>query len=239
MSDLLPPNAPGQLRAQARQLARINTLPVNIKALWNPDTCPEEILPWLAWACKIEYWNPAWPVDRKRAVVKAAWQTHALKGTPQGIKTAVAAMGVNVDLRPWYHYGGPPATFEAMLWRNNQSKALDSDIIADVVGMITATKPVSKHFTLRLGAKMQSKQPAIGAGTLKPHANLVGDGLGNRDQTALLSPATASLTAITAPVVGTGLGNHQSDAPMHPAVMSIASQQTGHTAIAFGQTDSI
>ncbi|EEA6857495.1 phage tail protein I, partial [Salmonella enterica] len=49
-SRLLPVGSSPLEVAAARACAEIERTPVNIRALWNPDTCPENLLPWLAWA---------------------------------------------------------------------------------------------------------------------------------------------------------------------------------------------
>ena len=52
MSDqpsLLPPNASALERKLEQATLRLGTLPVPLRELWNPDTCPAHLLPWLAW----------------------------------------------------------------------------------------------------------------------------------------------------------------------------------------------
>ena len=52
MSDsrLLPTGSSPLEVAAAKACAEIEKTPVSIRELWNPDTCPANLLPWLAWA---------------------------------------------------------------------------------------------------------------------------------------------------------------------------------------------
>ena len=50
-------------------LATGRAVPVPNRQLWNPWTCPVGILPWLAWALKVDEWDAAAPEDRKRQII--------------------------------------------------------------------------------------------------------------------------------------------------------------------------
>ena len=63
------------------------------KTLWNPDTCPASILPWLAWAFSVDEWDPNWSDDAKRATIRDAVSVHRLKGTIGSVKAALASAG--------------------------------------------------------------------------------------------------------------------------------------------------
>ena len=63
------------------------------KTLWNPDTCPASILPWLAWAFSVDEWDPNWSDDAKRATIRDAVSVHRLKGTIGAVKAALASAG--------------------------------------------------------------------------------------------------------------------------------------------------
>ena len=58
---LLPGNASELERLAAEALAQIERVPVPIRDLWNPDTCPVALLPYLAWAFSVDRWSQAWP----------------------------------------------------------------------------------------------------------------------------------------------------------------------------------
>ncbi|WP_205619724.1 phage tail protein I [Acidocella sp. MX-AZ02] len=96
MSDvatLLPPNATAGERALEQATARVGAVPVVAGALWNAQTCPLELLPWLAWAWRVDEWDSTWPEAVKRAVVAASIANHKIKGTLASMETALAVAG--------------------------------------------------------------------------------------------------------------------------------------------------
>lgn len=115
MSDLLPPNATPQERALALATARLADVPVPLKTLHNPDTCPAALLPWLAWAESVDDWDAGWSEARKRAVIAASRAVHEKKGTAAALKQAVAALGLDLTLAEWFEQEPPgdPYTFRA------------------------------------------------------------------------------------------------------------------------------
>ena len=92
MLALLPPNhgpAEGALTAAATAAA----LPVPIVQLWDPANCPEALLPWLAWSLRVEDWDSAWSIQRKRDVVAEAIALHRIRGTVAAVKRALLLAG--------------------------------------------------------------------------------------------------------------------------------------------------
>lgn len=96
MSELLPPNSTQLERALAEAMSLAPLDPSALRTLWNPATCPEPYLPWLAWALSVDVWDDAWPVARKRATIAGSIQWHRKKGTPWSIEQALAAIGYPV-----------------------------------------------------------------------------------------------------------------------------------------------
>jgi len=90
---LLPDNATPQEVALDRATGRIGAVPVDVRLLWNPATCPAAILPWLAWALSVDEWQPDWPVERKRAVIASSVEIHRRKGTRAAVVEALRAAG--------------------------------------------------------------------------------------------------------------------------------------------------
>lgn len=97
---LLPPNSTPLERAIEAATATRHPLPVHLVAdARNPDTCPPELLAWLAWDLSIDIWQDEWPVEKKRSVIRNALALHRLKTTPAGIKAHVElAGGAVVDM---------------------------------------------------------------------------------------------------------------------------------------------
>lgn len=92
-ASLLPPNATAPERALEQATARIAAVPVPLRALWNPLTCPASLLPWLAWALRVREWDSNWPEATQRAVIAASVPVHKHKGTLGSIKQALATAG--------------------------------------------------------------------------------------------------------------------------------------------------
>jgi phage tail P2-like protein len=96
MMDLLPPSATKAERALS--LATGRAVPVPNRTLWSPETCPEEILPWLAWALSVDEWDAAWPVPQKRNAIADSIAFHRRKGTVGALKAALERLGYEVEI---------------------------------------------------------------------------------------------------------------------------------------------
>lgn len=96
---LLPPNATPFEKALEGML-RENILPVDenmhirmpILDAWNPDTCPEYLLPYLGLNLSMRL-NTALPVQRQRDILKASYEIHSYEGTPQALLDLIFALG--------------------------------------------------------------------------------------------------------------------------------------------------
>ena len=114
MSDLLPSNATAQERALAETAARISDVPVVVREVWNPDTCPVNVLPWLAWAFSVDDWDTNWTTEQKRKTIKQSIVSQRIKGTTGAVKKQLAALGYDVQIVEWFKQvpAGEPYTFE-------------------------------------------------------------------------------------------------------------------------------
>lgn len=90
---LLPSNATAQERALEAATARLSDIPVSVRDVWNADTCPAALLPWLAWAFGVDEWDPKWSDEAKRNTIRAAVMIQRRKGSVWSIKQAIAAAG--------------------------------------------------------------------------------------------------------------------------------------------------
>lgn len=173
MPDLLPPNATPFERAFA-QAAVYPPLEQPIKTLWNPQTCPEAHLPWLAWALSVDEWDAAWPAEMKRQAVAGSIEQHRKKGTVGALRRALQQLGyeVEIDERTGTAYtfklrfkvregesaGGAvvesaitKATQVALRQKNARSELLGTDLIAE-------TDPVKMYVG---GASVSGAEVAI------------------------------------------------------------------------------
>jgi phage tail P2-like protein len=106
--DLLPPNSTSQERALSKTTARVGDVPMQIKQVWNPQTCPAGILPWLAWAMSVDEWDANWTEQQKRDAIAASVQVHRTKGTIGAVRRALQALGYEVLVN---ENTGTPYTF--------------------------------------------------------------------------------------------------------------------------------
>lgn len=139
MNSLLPNNATPQEEALDLTTARVGGVDVPTKTIWNPETCPADVLPWLAWAFSVDQWDATWTVAQKRAVVAAAIDIHKRKGTPGAVKAAVGAIftGANV-IEPW-----DDASLTAHQFKIVTTDTLESDADFDeLIRLVDAAKPV-------------------------------------------------------------------------------------------------
>lgn len=154
MSSLLPRNSTPAERAIEAALARISDVATPQRTLWNPDTCPAALLPWLAWALSVDAWKSYWPEHIKRARIRSALDTQRRKGTADSVRTVVASFGGAVQLREWWQMDPPgaPHTFEMVLTLSgNGGNIATAQFVDDVIGEVSRTKPVRSHFAFTQG----------------------------------------------------------------------------------------
>lgn len=151
---LLPPNATSAERAIESAQARLGDVPVPLPALWNPRTCPEDLLPWLAWALSIDAWKSYWPIEVKRARVAAAIEIQRRKGTAKSLRDVVESFGGAVELTEWWQQDPPatPHTFQALLTLSGRGgDVATAQYVDDIIAEIDRTKPVRSHYTFTQG----------------------------------------------------------------------------------------
>lgn len=147
---LLPPNASPLERALDHAVARISGVPTPLRDLWNPDTCPVAMLPYLAYALSIDSWSSDWPESVKRRRVRQAIAIQRRKGTSASVRDVVESFGGVVAIREWWQMQPPgnPHTFSLVLNITDQAGApVDAAFVDAVIAEVYRTKPVRAHFT--------------------------------------------------------------------------------------------
>lgn len=155
MMHLLPPNrSPLEARvAASHPLA----LPVPLRSLYNPETCPAELLPFLAWAFSVDVWEADWPDATKRRVIAESFAVHRIKGTRLAVEKALAAMGITVTLTEWFEQqpAAQPGTFRARLHLNDNRAVADQlsgAFYQQIHHAIQSAKNLRSHYTFDLSA---------------------------------------------------------------------------------------
>lgn len=93
---------------------RISGIDVDIiRRIHSIDETPERFLPALAWEYSVDEWDPDWPIEVKRNVIKASYEVHRYKGTAYAVEIAIKALGLGARIEEWFEYGGGPYRFRA------------------------------------------------------------------------------------------------------------------------------
>ena len=136
---LLPPNATPLERTLVTTGLKRHA-PEVIAQLWNPATCPAQLLPWLAWAFSLDEWDPAWTEPQQRDMVRSAIQLHRKKGTRWAVRHALLRSGlegINITERPagahWAEFDVDIAVVDRPLTEEAMQRA---------IALIDAYKPV-------------------------------------------------------------------------------------------------
>lgn len=147
MSDLFPPNATPAERALSEAMARVGDVPVLVREVWNADTAPANVLPWLAWAFSVDDWDVNWTDQQKRAVIKKSIISQRIKGTIGAVRQQLSALGVEVEVIEWFSQipQGDPYTFTMTI--TTSQTPLDEDGIANIFKIVETNKNLRSHLT--------------------------------------------------------------------------------------------
>lgn len=166
VNSLLPPTATAAERAIEGATARLGNVATPLRSLWNPDTCPAALLPWLAWALSIDSWQAYWPERVKRERIRTALDVQRRKGTAASVQTVVESFGGAVAIREWWQKEprGRPHTFDLTLTLSgDEGETASAQFVADVMAEVERSKPVRSHFTFTQGIHVTGVE-GIGAG---------------------------------------------------------------------------
>ena len=113
MNHLLPPNATKLEKNLTALTRRAGDLPVDVGALWNPMTCPVQVLPWLAWSLSVDTWDTTWSEPTKRRYLAQALSIHRRKGTVASVRRALQSVIGHADIVEWFQpgYGANPQPY--------------------------------------------------------------------------------------------------------------------------------
>lgn len=145
MSNLLPPSATITEVNLDEAFSRIEEVPTPARTTINPDTAPEQLLPWLAWARSVDNWDVTWSPEQKRAVIKASYNVHRYKGTIGALKEALGALGYEVQVQEWFNQipQGEPYTFK--IYVSVDQVGLNFEEFNRLRGIIESAKNLRSH----------------------------------------------------------------------------------------------
>jgi phage tail P2-like protein len=145
MSTQLPLNStPLELAVEAANYE--NTL-IPLRSLYNADTCPEHLLPYLASAWSVDRWNNNWTQEAKRTAIRSAYDVHARKGTIGALRRVVEPLGYLIDVVEWFDTvpEGVPGTFALEVGLNDAG--ITEELYEELAWLIDDARPVSRHMT--------------------------------------------------------------------------------------------
>ena len=131
--------------AAADAAADIAGVPVNLSTLWNPQTCPTELLPWLAWALSVDRWDEKWPEATKRSVIQSSFFVHQHKGTIGALRRVVEPLGFLIEIKEWWQLNETPGTFRLVVGVLEQG--ITEEMYQELERVIDDAKPASRHLS--------------------------------------------------------------------------------------------
>ncbi|EJE0507930.1 phage tail protein I [Escherichia coli] len=142
-TSLLPPSATEFIRKAERGGERLMALPVGIRHLWDPDSCPVQLLPYLAWALSVDRWDQNWPEETKRQVIRDSWDIHRHKGTIKAIRRVVEPFGYVIRVTEWWETNETPGTFRLDI--GVLDIGITEEMYREVERLVSDARPVSRH----------------------------------------------------------------------------------------------
>ncbi|EPN1312401.1 phage tail protein I [Enterobacter kobei] len=142
-NSLLPPSASDFMRNAEKVTEKITDIPVMLRTLWNADTCPVNLLPYLAWALSVDRWDKDWPEQTKRQSIRDAWLIHRHKGTIGALRRVVEPLGYIINVTEWWEANDPPGTFRLDI--GLLESGITEEMYYEMERLIADAKPASRH----------------------------------------------------------------------------------------------
>jgi phage tail P2-like protein len=144
---LLPGNATALECLAAQAMAQIERTPVPLRTLYNPQTCPVALLPYLAWAFSVDRWDSQWPEPVKRAAIASAHFVHSRKGTRGALRRVIEPLGYLIEIQEWWQTQPPgqPGTFALTV--GVLEEGITEETYHQLAWLIDDAKPLTRHLT--------------------------------------------------------------------------------------------
>lgn len=186
-SDLLPPSATTAERALAQSAAGYGDLPVILRKLWHPDTCPVSLLPYLAYSFSVDDWDEQWSEAIKRQVVTDALYQHRIKGSLKAVENAIAGFGARASISEWWQQTPPgePHTFGVTISAQDNERQLpvyeltgEQAVYTCAAVPITTSRVYRVRFKVRQTADNDEAKVYAGVATLDANFDNLTGGAG-------------------------------------------------------------
>ncbi|MEI7340781.1 phage tail protein I [Pectobacterium brasiliense] len=163
INSLLPVGSSELEIAAAKACAELSRTPIPLRQLCNPDLCPVNLLPYLAWAFSVDRWDEKWPEIIKRQAIKDAYFIHRHKGTIGALRRVVEPFGYLIRIIEWWQNGDKPGTFRLDI--GVQDSGITEETFFELERLIADAKPASRHL-LGLNINLDTQGAAYVAATV-------------------------------------------------------------------------
>lgn len=119
--------------------------PVPLNQLWDADTCPVPLLPYLASARSVDRWNANWPEEVKRRVVRDAFAVHQRKGTAGALRRALEPLGYRLTIQEWWQSEPPGQRGTFSLDVGIEDTGLTEAAYSEIEQVVDDVRPLSRH----------------------------------------------------------------------------------------------
>ncbi|CRM18787.1 phage tail protein I [Pseudomonas sp. 24 R 17] len=141
---LVPKNSTSLEVQAAQALAEIQRVPIPLRQLCNPNTCPVAVLPYLAWAFSVDRWDSTWSEATKRAAIRSSRYIHAHKGTIGALRRVVEPLGYLIEVVEWWQTvpEGVPGTFALKI--GVLDTGITEEMYQELIWLIDDAKPLTR-----------------------------------------------------------------------------------------------
>ena len=172
----LPPNSTALDRAlEANEDAALDGLPLPLRDVWNPQTCPTLLLPWLAWGLSIDVWDTNWTEQVKRDAIANAIEAQRRKGTRATLREVLDRFDPLIEIVEWFEDRDvlDPHTFRLELPLATISDVeYDTALVTALLRDIGMVKPLRSHMLAVHRMRSQAYTGLLSAGNESGHVRL-------------------------------------------------------------------
>lgn len=166
MNELLPPNSTQHERHLSVALAGSVGIVVPIRELWSSVECPATLLPWLAWALSVDEWDTDWSEQQKRDTIAAAVKMQKIKGTIGAVRTALRALGIEVQVQEWFNQLPEAAPYTYRLYIDTAQQAAGKEALEKAISVSEANKNLRSHLAQIVVSTRSQSRPIIATAAL-------------------------------------------------------------------------
>ncbi|MDW0617589.1 phage tail protein I [Mannheimia haemolytica] len=144
---LLPSGSSLLEKRAAECLQETVTNRIDFENLINPHKCPVKLLPYLAWALSVDYWEEYWSEQQKRQAIIDSYHNHQRKGTVGAVRRIVESLGYDFEIREWFKEKRERQAGTFRIFVELKDKGISEKIYQELERLLEDAKPVSRHIT--------------------------------------------------------------------------------------------